>query len=133
MRDRGLIYAGLVIFLGAVTSPFSYYLVSGSAPREPQLSLPKGVQECVAPVEYMKRYHMRLLLEWRDGVVRKDRRSYTAPGGQVYRVSLSGTCLSQCHTNKAEFCDRCHTYLGVHGPDCMNCHVDPRSAERKSK
>ena len=27
-------------------------------------------------------------------------------------MSLSNTCLD-CHSNKAEFCDRCHNYASV--------------------
>jgi hypothetical protein len=68
---------------------------------------------------------MDLLMTWRDDVVRRNVRTWTAPNGKAYTASLSGTCL-RCHANKAEFCDRCHTYAGV-TPYCWDCHVDPAS------
>jgi len=44
-----------------------------------------------------------------------------------FDMSLSNTCLS-CHTNKAEFCDKCHGYASV-DPYCWDCHVDPNVKE----
>jgi hypothetical protein len=41
-------------------------------------------------------------------------------------MSLTRTCLD-CHSNKAEFCDRCHTYMAV-DPYCWDCHVEPKEA-----
>ncbi len=130
MRDRVLIYAGLVLFLGLITLPFSYGLIAGKTSKAPELTLPAKEKQCVASVDYMKSSHMKLLLNWREAVVRNGVRTYTAFDGRVYTMSLSGTCLTQCHTNKAEFCDRCHNYVGVQGPYCMDCHVDPKLAKR---
>ena len=130
MRDRGLIYVGLFVFLGLITFPFTYDLVAGKTSRGPELTLPVQEKQCVAPVDYMKSSHMKLLLNWRDDVVRNNVRTFTAFDGRAYAMSLSGTCLKQCHTNKAEFCDRCHNYAGVQEPYCMDCHIDPRLAKR---
>jgi hypothetical protein len=47
-------------------------------------------------------------------------------------MSLTGTCLTGCHTNKAEFCDRCHNYAAV-SVYCWDCHVDPKLAGRSAK
>lgn len=126
MRDRGVIYAGLIVFLGLVTYPFTYNLATRKTSKAPELALPAQAKRCVAPREYMRDSHMKLLLSWRDGVVRNNIREFAAFDGKIYTVSLSGTCLSQCHTNKVEFCDRCHSYTGVEGPNCMDCHVDPK-------
>ncbi len=71
---------------------------------------------------------MDLLVSWREGVVRQRERVYRAFNGRTYNVSLTGTCLSQCHQNKADFCDRCHNYIGVKGPYCWDCHLDPLPA-----
>jgi len=30
-----------------------------------------------------------------------------------------------CHKDKAEFCDQCHSYMGVQ-PRCWDCHVYPK-------
>jgi hypothetical protein len=73
---------------------------------------------------------MALLVNWREEVVRRNVRSFTAFNGKTYNMSLTGTCLSGCHTNKADFCDRCHNYVGVKGPYCMDCHIDPKLVAR---
>jgi hypothetical protein len=125
MRDRAVIYGGLAAFLALITFPFSYDLAGGRTSRAPDLKLPAEETQCVAPLDYMKSSHMELLLEWRDSVVRRDQRKFTAFDNREYTMSLSGTCLKSCHTSKAEFCDRCHSYAGVQGPYCMDCHVDP--------
>jgi len=125
MRDRSLIYAGLLVFLGLITLPFTYNLARGKTSQAPELELPENEKQCVAPLDYMKSSHMQLLLEWREDMVRRDIHAYTAFDGRTYNVALTGTCLQQCHTDKADFCDRCHTYVGVQGPYCMDCHIDP--------
>jgi hypothetical protein len=125
MNDRGLIVAGLLVFLGLITFPVWYDLAAGKAPQEPEVTLPPHEKECVAPIPYMKTSHMTLLNEWRDQVVRNNVGTYTAYNGRTYAISLTGTCLQQCHTEKAEFCDRCHTFNGVRSPYCWDCHVDP--------
>lgn len=124
MRDRALIFAGLVVFLGLVTFPVWYNMTSGARAAAPEIKLPPG-GTCVAPTDYMKTSHMSLLVQWRDAAVRENNRRYTAFDGKEYTISLTGTCLKQCHTNKAEFCDRCHNYSGVRTPYCWECHVDP--------
>jgi hypothetical protein len=130
MRDQGIIYAGLVAFLGLVTFPAWYNLAAGHTAQPPAIQLPAREKQCVAPTAYMRTSHMDLLINWREEVVRRHVRSFTAFDGKTYNMSLSGTCLSGCHTNKAEFCDRCHGYVGVSGPYCMNCHLDPRLVAR---
>jgi hypothetical protein len=125
MRNRGLIVFALVVFLGVITFPIWYNLAGGPAARAPELTLPVGETECVAPTADMRATHMDILLEWRDEVVRNNVRDYTAANGRTYTMSLTGTCLKQCHTPKAEFCDRCHDYSGVSTPYCWDCHVDP--------
>ncbi len=138
MRDRSFIVAGLVLFLGLVTFPVWYNVAARTDPGAPALARPSaaGVRllrrgesarllasepSCVAPREYMRASHMRLLTEWREDVVRRANRSYVAYDGHRYEKSFTGTCLT-CHGDKAQFCDRCHTYAGV-SPTCMDCHV----------
>jgi hypothetical protein len=72
---------------------------------------------------------MQLLLDWRENSVRRNIRTYTAFDGRSYTVNLTGTCLTQCHTDKADFCDRCHDFVGVQGPYCMDCHIDPKQTQ----
>jgi len=128
MRDRDVIIAALVLFLGLVTSPFWYARAAGMSAVGPDVKLPANEQACLMPTEYMRSSHMDLLMTWRDTVVRDDQRSWTSPDGKAYTISLTGTCL-RCHDNKAEFCDRCHDYAGV-TPYCWDCHVDPSALTR---
>jgi hypothetical protein len=127
MRDRLLISVGLALFAALVATPFWY---RDSAVKDlskvPNLQLPVNEKECVAPTEFMRTSHMKLLVDWREDVVRRGERKYVAFNGKVYDKSLTRTCMG-CH-NKQEFCDRCHTYAGVSGPYCWNCHSEPQSA-----
>ncbi len=126
MRDRPLILAGLLVFLGLFTFPIWHGRAMNTSAAAPAVKLPTQEKECVAPLQYMRDSHMQLLLDWREQVVRYDQRRYTAFNGKVYEKSLARTCLKQCHTNKAEFCDRCHVYAGVSSPYCWDCHIDPQ-------
>lgn len=127
MRDRGIIWTGLAIFLAFVTFPLWHNLSAAVTAKGPNPALPVNARQCVAPVEYMKTSHMRLLLDWREQVVRQGGREFTAFNGQHYNMSLTSTCLEQCHTSgKAEFCDRCHNYAAVSVP-CWDCHADFKS------
>jgi hypothetical protein len=122
MRDRGVIYSGLLIFLGLITFPVWHELAAGTTSRGPEPILPAREKRCVAPLSFMRTSHMHLLMDWRDAVVRHDVHYFKALNGKTYTTSLTGTCLS-CHTNKAEFCDRCHKYAAV-SVYCWDCHVD---------
>ncbi len=132
MRDRGVIYTGLLIFLGLITFPVWHDLVAGTTSRGPEPILPKQEKQCVAPLSYMRTSHMHLLMDWRDAVVRHDIHSFKAFNGKTYPMNLSGTCLTGCHANKADFCDRCHNYAGV-SVYCWECHVDPKLVRRSAK
>jgi [DsrC]-trisulfide reductase subunit J len=131
MRERLWILAGFALFLGAVTYPVWHSLEARTTAQPPALLLPKQEKQCVAPVSYMRTSHMKLLLDWRQSVVRDDQRRFVAFNGRVYDMNLTGTCL-KCHEKK-EFCDRCHTYAGVPTPYCWNCHVDPSLAQGSAR
>jgi hypothetical protein len=131
MRDRPQILVGLLIFVGLFTFPVWHAQAVKTSPGAPDVKLPAHEKQCVAPLAYMRDSHMQLLVDWREGVVRNGQRQFTAFNGKVYDKSLTRTCLAQCHTNKAEFCDRCHTYAGVSTPYCWDCHNDSRLAARR--
>jgi len=132
MRDRGIILSGLGIFLVLITFPVWWDIAQGKSSKPPELKLPVTAKQCVAPVEFMKTSHMQLLVEWREAVVRNGDRTFHSYDGKTYARSLTGTCLKQCHENKAEFCDRCHSYAGEQGPYCWDCHVDPAKLTLRS-
>jgi hypothetical protein len=128
MRDRGVIYFGLAGFLALATFPLWRNVATAPTARGPSDVLPLKAKQCVAPVEYMRTSHMTLLMNWRDQVVRQGIRDYAAFDGQHYTMSLTSTCLKQCHSvGKAEFCDRCHNYEAVSLP-CWDCHEDSKVA-----
>ena len=123
MKDKKLIVTGVIIFLIIATFPFWYN--RGKAAPMPELILTpkaKAAKVCVRSTEYMRADHMQLLDKWRESVVREGDRVYVSPSGKQYNMSLSNTCLD-CHSNKAQFCDRCHDYASVR-PYCWDCHLD---------
>jgi [DsrC]-trisulfide reductase subunit J len=128
MYDAKKIVPGLLIFLGLVTFPF--WFSGGKAAPPPGLKLDTPAiqqlkeKKCIEPTAYMRANHMELLDYWRNSVVRQGDRIYKASDGKEYPLSLSGTCL-ECHSNKEQFCDRCHTYEAVK-PTCWSCHVIPQ-------
>ena len=124
MRDKGMVIAGLVIFVGLVTFPIWYTLAAAGDRAMPELERPADASQCVEDTEFMTANHMELLNQWRDAVVRAGEKDYTSKAfGTHYEMSLTKTCLG-CHGSRQAFCDRCHTYADVH-PRCWECHVDP--------
>ena len=130
MRDTGKIVIGLIVFLIIMTFPVWYNAVNGVTPMNDPIiataDLP-GKDQCVRSADYMRPFHMDLLNKWRDGVVRKGERVYTAEDGRKFNMSLSNTCMD-CHSNKDTFCDRCHDFMAV-SPYCWDCHIEPKGAE----
>ncbi len=129
MNDKNKIIAGLIIFGVIITFPLWYNMGKASPVPEPELTTTaKAAKQCVRETEYMTAEHMQLLDVWRDSVVRYGKRIYVNSSGKEFDMSLSNTCLD-CHSNKAEFCDRCHTYASV-DPYCWDCHIDnPKEKE----
>ena len=123
MYNQGIIIAGLAVFLVLATFPFWFNLGKAApAPERILTAQAKAAKECILSAELMRTEHMQMLNEWRDMVVRDAARLYVSGSGKQYEMSLSNTCLD-CHSNKAEFCDRCHNYAAV-TPYCWDCHID---------
>jgi hypothetical protein len=121
------IIPGLLIFVAVLTLPFWFNLGRASTPPEPKIDTP-AIQQmkdktCILPKVDMRSGHMQILNDWRTQVVRNGMRDYHAPDGKIYNMSLQNECL-KCHSNKAQFCDQCHTYMAV-VPYCWTCHVEP--------
>jgi len=113
MYDGGKIIAGLIIFLGLVTYPF-YTNIGKPLPESPPDFGPPEVHIDIN----MRAEHMKVLMKWRDDVIRHNSR-VTVLGDVEVEKSLQNGCL-ECHSKK-EFCDVCHTYAGVK-PYCWRCH-----------
>ena len=128
MYDATKIVAGLAVFVILATSPLWYNVITAEPADKPELQKPpNGATECVEATEFMRASPMQLLDRWRDTVVREDIRTYTSEAGKDYNMSLSDTCLD-CHSNKEQFCDACHTYSAV-TTYCWDCHVIPEEAQ----
>lgn len=133
MYNGGKIIAGLIIFIGLFTFPIFYNMGKTSTMPEPKLDtpaikeLPEAERKCVESKEYMRANHMQLLDEWRDLVLREGNLVYESTGGKKYIMSLQNTCM-HCHSNKKEFCDKCHNYANVK-PYCWSCHISPKENE----
>ena len=156
MYDGGKIIPGLIIGLSLFLFPFFWN--SGRAAKAPVPQLTekaKAATECVAPTPYMRTWHMQLLDNWRQEVVRNgdryydtkpktwemgwDRkvleywRNFIADTGPEYKglkqdkVVYKSLQLTcmECHSNKSKFCDECHNYMGV-APYCWDCHIAPK-------
>jgi len=131
MRDRGRILAGLVIALVLLGLPFFYNVGRVVAAPEPSLDTPEIAalekKECVESTPFMRENHMQLLRFWRDSVVRRGARIYVNSRGEEYPMSLQKTC-QRCHSNRSEFCDRCHNYAAVEAY-CWDCHTTPEDLQ----
>ncbi len=133
MTKKWTIGIFIVIVIGIFAVPF---LVNAGQPeRDPEVSYDTPqinameVKQCIEPTEYMKESHMVLLDEWRNSVVRDGNYEYRSQSGQIYEMSLDETCLG-CHSNQADFCDKCHEYSSVE-LYCWQCHgnVDTENPE----
>ncbi len=122
MRDGWKIATGLGLFLALALLPVWQRALAGPSAR-PEVKIAKPQSRCVAPRAVMRVSHLQLLDGWRTEVVRSANRVEGPPGHEVRR-SLTGTCL-ECHGDRKDFCDRCHTDLAVN-VGCWDCHPDPR-------
>jgi hypothetical protein len=135
-NKAGLIGIGIGIAVFILLAAFPFWYTGGKSEPAPEIDLNTPAinsltpKQCVAPTAYMKTKHMKLLDEWRNEVVRNNNRTYTTPDGRSFDKSLTKTCL-QCHSNKEQFCNRCHNYAGA-SPKCWDCHSEsaPRIAKQ---
>jgi hypothetical protein len=133
--NGGKVLLGLAVFIIIVTFPFFMNMGKASAKPEVKIDTPKilewerqyGKKECVEPKEFMRAEHMQLLNTWRDAAVRNSDRVYKNDQGREFVISLQNTCMN-CHSNKKEFCDRCHNYVAVN-PYCWSCHIAPKESQ----
>jgi hypothetical protein len=111
----------VTVFVIVILAPFAYSMVRpvltrGSSPGENFIEVPDG-GECVRETEYMRFYHMDLLKETREDVIRRGIRG---------EITLSG--CRDCHTYREQFCNKCHDAVTLK-VDCFGCHYYPESVE----
>jgi len=124
MYDAAKIIPALAGFAALVTLPFWYAAVQGKPASRPDPQRPVNETKCVESKEYMKAWHMDLLNNWRDAVVRTGQRVYISSTGQKFEMNLSRGCL-KCHVSREKFCDQCHNYVGA-DVYCWDCHEAPK-------
>lgn len=122
------ILPALGLFLVAATLPVWRGAASpGAGFRSPPN--PSG-ERCIEPKDFMRAEHMRLLVRWRDEVVREGSRVFVATNGRRWEKSLK-TCVA-CHghadargksTTAAAACGECHGYVDAQ-LDCWSCHQE---------
>ncbi|HZD60659.1 MAG TPA: sulfate reduction electron transfer complex DsrMKJOP subunit DsrJ [Anaerolineae bacterium] len=131
MYNGGKIIFGIFVFVALAAYPVYNNIGKATVEPEPKIDTPAiqklSEKKCVESKEFMKAEHMVLLNKWRDLAVRDGQRVYVASDGQRYTISLQNTCMN-CHSNKKEFCDKCHDYAGVK-PYCWDCHVAPKEGD----
>lgn len=126
MHNSDKVIVGIVIFILFFAMPF--WLNFGKAKALPKPELPLDTTECVESREYMRAYHMKMLLEWRDKKVREGQVYYINSQGKSFKMSLQNTCM-KCHRSVEKFCYRCHKTVSAH-PDCWNCHIKPEEVSK---
>tara|TARA_B100000700_G_scaffold288114_1_gene344315 strand:+ start:1917 stop:2414 length:498 start_codon:yes stop_codon:yes gene_type:complete len=120
LLERILVFIALALFLLLATYPIWKIQNPDSFPK---VSMETRGDQCVAPADYMRENHMKLLEDWRDTVVRDGDRFHIMPNGTRVEKSLTKTCLG-CHVSKKQFCEECHTFVSVK-PYCWECHLIP--------
>ena len=120
-----LLISGLLLLLATALNAAESPASSLGNVVVPAPAKPVQAEQCVEPVDVMRREHMEILLHRRDDTVLKGNRSP--------KYSLSG-CI-ECHAqtsdsgetlradNPDHFCSSCHLYAGVR-IDCFECHAD---------
>ena len=124
MYNAKAVILGILVFAVLFSTPFWANFGGTKDYKRPAIVLPQNEKECVEPVEFMRAEHMYLLNEWRDQALREGKRIYVASDGKKWETSLQNTCMA-CHSNTAEFCDKCHNANSVN-PYCWDCHVVPQ-------
>ena len=114
-----LVFVLMPFGLSAAESASSFGSIAIPAPEAP-----KNAQQCVEPVDVMRKNHMQFLLHQRDETV--------IEGVRSKKYSLVG-CID-CHNpadsekvvryeDPQHFCAGCHLYTSVK-IDCFECHAD---------
>ena len=120
------VVTGLALFVGIFIGFSLYGVAAGASIKAPEpAKAPGGETQCIEDTLWMRENHMQLLVEWREDVVRNNDRVYRSQLlKKDFDKSLTNTCLD-CHENKQDFCDSCHTYSAV-SPNCWDCHNIPK-------
>ena len=123
MRDRLLIFAGLVVLVGLLTWPSWQGLLAREAASAPTPAVREGLTHCIRDTAWMRRHHMELLMHTRDDVVYRGIRdpNETIPGCMNCHLTRLADGSYPTVSSPQFFCNSCHSYAGVK-TDCFSCH-----------
>jgi len=114
----GLAPAGLLSAADDASSSFGKIAI-------PNPEKPANAEQCVEPVEVMRRDHMKFLMHQRDATVIDGEREgvYSLVGCMNCHNPASESGEIVRYENPQHFCAECHTYASVK-IDCFECHAD---------
>jgi len=120
-----LAIVGFAILVGGLASPAD----AGEVPRPNPAKAFKG-EQCVEPVDVMRRNHMSFLKHQRDETLREGIR------GKKYSLNQCIECHAVTSPDVAggkvrtlkPFCAECHSYAAV-SIDCFQCHTGAAAPE----
>jgi len=81
-------------------------------------------EQCVEPIEVMRRDHMNFILHQRDETMHKGIRTKQHSLKECINCHVQPTADGSYPSikTKEHFCNSCHTYAAVH-IDCFQCHA----------
>lgn len=90
----------------------------------PQINIEKS-GKCVAPVDEMRRNHMKMLLHQRDQTMHQGIRG--TQHGLKGCIDCHASSKTDSVLGKDGFCSSCHAYAAV-SIDCFECHTPLRQS-----
>ena len=114
--------AGLPVSLAGAADEFASSFGEIAIPAP---SKPAGAENCVEPVEIMRRDHMKFLMHQRDATVLEGERDtkYSLVGCiDCHNPAIAGEKVIR-YEDPEHFCSSCHQYTSVR-IDCFECHAD---------
>jgi hypothetical protein len=132
-KIRRMLFGGIAMVAVGVLA-LSVAQAEGTAGAKPALGPTiktfKG-DKCVEDTQYMRRYHMKVILHQRDETMHRGIRT------QKYSLKNCVDCHADPKTNsvlgKDGFCESCHEYASV-SIDCFSCHSSaPEKNEQPPK
>jgi hypothetical protein len=122
-ENRGVVATILVVLVLVPPAISIAGFAWNAGATEVFLEAPDPLHEsCVRETSYMRFYHMDLLKEIREDVIRR--------GIRDEGITLGG--CGDCHVNRAYFCNRCHEAVSLY-PDCYGCHYYPELASEREE
>ena len=118
-------YLSIVTFCLLAVMPVRALLAGdGLYPEVPKAKARfSDTQECVEPVEDMRKNHMEYILHQRDATVHEGIRTRQHSLVECINCHVSDAPDTPRVNSEKHFCNSCHSYASV-SIDCFRCHAD---------